>query len=345
MWRPIRKHYKVVLVWGVVCLLTFDTATACRFLARRRACRCQCAVTVCEPSCGQYMGPDCSSGGVIKDAPMVTEDVPAAPTPDEPMSPGDKPMPAEADMIPEKPMEAVPAQPALDDMPPVIKEVPMDDQPKAAAPAETEVPAPAEQPAEKPAPKAAIDDLFGDKPAEQPAAPPMPKEAPAAKAPVDDLFGDTPKPAEAPPAAPAAPAAKAPVDDLFGEPNPAPAKPAEPAPAPKKDAVDDLFGGENKPAEPAPPAKETKKAADDPFGAKIDVKDELLVMRQWIDNTGGFTVQGRLIEVQDGKVRLLKDNGKTCTVPMRRLSTEDAQYVQMVVSKLGTGTLIQLASR
>jgi hypothetical protein len=71
----------------------------------------------------------------------------------------------------------------------------------------------------------------------------------------------------------------------------------------------------------------------------------LLVVRQWNDNTGYFSVNGRLVEVQDGKVRLLKDNGHTCTVPMRRLSPRDVEYVQMVVAKLGTGTLVQLASR
>jgi hypothetical protein len=68
-------------------------------------------------------------------------------------------------------------------------------------------------------------------------------------------------------------------------------------------------------------------------------------MRTWNDNTGNFTVNGKLIAILDGKVRLLKDNGKTCTVPMRRLSPEDAEYVQLIAGKLGRGVLIQLATR
>ena len=67
-------------------------------------------------------------------------------------------------------------------------------------------------------------------------------------------------------------------------------------------------------------------------------------MRHWTDNTGTFAVNGKLIAILDGKVRLLKENGRTCTVPMRRLSKSDADYVQMVVAKLGQGVL-QLASR
>ena len=68
-------------------------------------------------------------------------------------------------------------------------------------------------------------------------------------------------------------------------------------------------------------------------------------MRMWNDNTGNFAVHGKLIAVLDGKVRLLKTNGRTCTVSIRRLSQADAEYVQSVVAKLGQGVLLQLASR
>jgi hypothetical protein len=44
-------------------------------------------------------------------------------------------------------------------------------------------------------------------------------------------------------------------------------------------------------------------------------------------------------------VRLLKDNGKTTTVPMRRLSIDDQQYVERVASQLAGNHLDQLASR
>jgi hypothetical protein len=172
-------------------------------------------------------------------------------------------------------------------------------------------PAPAEAPA-KPAP--AVDDLFGEPPAK-----------PAPAKPADDLFGEPAMPAEAKPA----PA----VDDLFGEP---PAKPA-----PGKEAVDDLFGT----PVVEPPAPKPAAAPDNPFGSVLSPAEDLLAMRRWVDDTGLFTVQGRLIAILDGKVRLLKENGRTCTVPMHRLSRADADFVQLVVTRLGTGVLVQLASK
>ena len=39
-------------------------------------------------------------------------------------------------------------------------------------------------------------------------------------------------------------------------------------------------------------------------------------MRQWVDDSGSFRVEGRLILILDGKVRLLKETGRTTTVPL-----------------------------
>src|SRR5688572_30067398 len=128
MWRPIRKHYKVAIVWGVVCLLTFDTATACRFLARRRACRSECVVTVCEPSCCETIVSDCSGtviqGGKHSDTIVEGKDD-LVPQPAEPMSPADNvPM----NRIDEKPMDDMPARdeekpaPMVDQLKPVQPE-------------------------------------------------------------------------------------------------------------------------------------------------------------------------------------------------------------------------------
>jgi hypothetical protein len=125
------------------------------------------------------------------------------------------------------------------------------------------------------------------------------------------------------------------VEDLFGD-APAAAQPvAAPAEAPAAPAA---------PA-PAPAAPRATPANEDPFGASPRPTEQLLVMRTWIDNTGNFTVNGKLIAILDGKIRLLKENGKTCTVPMRRLSQLDAEYVQVIAGKLGRGVLIQLATR
>ena len=43
-------------------------------------------------------------------------------------------------------------------------------------------------------------------------------------------------------------------------------------------------------------------------------------LRHWVDDTGTFSCQGRMLRMLDGKVQLLKDNGRTTTVPLARLS-------------------------
>ncbi len=169
------------------------------------------------------------------------------------------------------------------------------------------------------APAPAGDDLFGAPAAgDMPAAPAgddlFGAPAPAGDAPVpapagDDLFG---APAPEGDAAPAA------GDDLFGKPTS-----AEPAPA----NLDDLFGT---PAEPAPEAA-APAAESDPFS------DAFKSSRVWRDNTGNFEVTAVLAEVHPDKVRLLKDNGKFSTVPIRRLSVEDRQLVEAIASKLKAG--------
>lgn len=51
-------------------------------------------------------------------------------------------------------------------------------------------------------------------------------------------------------------------------------------------------------------------------------------MRLWHDDTGEFAVRGKLILLMPGKVRLLKDTGRTTTVPLDRLSKADLAYVE-----------------
>ena len=70
-------------------------------------------------------------------------------------------------------------------------------------------------------------------------------------------------------------------------------------------------------------------------------------MRQWVDHSGTFRVQGRLILILEGKVRLLKETGRTTTVPMERLSDADQRYVAEVISRYGSDLtqLQQLAAR
>jgi hypothetical protein len=70
-----------------------------------------------------------------------------------------------------------------------------------------------------------------------------------------------------------------------------------------------------------------------------------LPARKWVDDTGNYTVFGRLVVIGDDHVRLLKKNGRYCTVPMGRLSQADREYVQTLLVRYGTGTIGQLAVR
>jgi hypothetical protein len=71
-----------------------------------------------------------------------------------------------------------------------------------------------------------------------------------------------------------------------------------------------------------------------------------LPLRTWVDDTGQFRVQARLIQVLDGRVRLLKTTGRTTTVPLSRLSTADRAYVAQAVARYGQQLVApQLAAR
>lgn len=64
-------------------------------------------------------------------------------------------------------------------------------------------------------------------------------------------------------------------------------------------------------------------------------------LRKWRDNTGAYEVQARLAIIFPDKVRLQKENGRTTTVPMRRLSSLDKDYVRWVADQMirsGNGT-------
>jgi hypothetical protein len=61
----------------------------------------------------------------------------------------------------------------------------------------------------------------------------------------------------------------------------------------------------------------------------------MLPDRHWVDNTGDFQIRGRLILILDGKVRILKETGRTTTVPLSRLSPADREYVEQVISRYG----------
>jgi len=95
---------------------------------------------------------------------------------------------------------------------------------------------------------------------------------------------------------------------------PAPAMPAPPAPA--KPA----------PPEPAPAEKAAAPAT------QADTTSDTPAYRTWTDNTGNYHTQAQLVDVSGDAVRLLKSNGRTCRVPLDRLSVADRQYVDAVQS-------------
>jgi hypothetical protein len=182
-----------------------------------------------------------------------------------------------------------------------------------------------------------LNDLFGAAPAAPatPAEGEAAAEAPAAEAPAADPLGDlfgTPAATEQP-AAPAEPAAPAPAEAA-----PAAETPAA-APAASDNELNDLFGA------PATSAKVDQESVEKIAESSSSVTPELLPMRTWTDNTGNFSVVGRLIEIKADGVRLAKENGRTCSVPMRRLSQVDADYVQQIAASHGQGVIGQFVAR
>ena len=110
------------------------------------------------------------------------------------------------------------------------------------------------------------------------------------------------------------------------------AKPAEQPAAPP--------AGEekSKPADKEKKEEKPKAEEKDPlFGSAQSVLHEAGglasdEMRQWTDNTGSFSCRGRLVRFYEGQVRLLKENGRTTTVPLPRLSTGDLEFVNRQAS-------------
>jgi hypothetical protein len=58
----------------------------------------------------------------------------------------------------------------------------------------------------------------------------------------------------------------------------------------------------------------------------------------WVDNTGKYTVNARLVRFIEGKVQLMKDTGRTTTVPLDRLSERDLQFVNRQANAQKTTT-------
>ena len=69
-------------------------------------------------------------------------------------------------------------------------------------------------------------------------------------------------------------------------------------------------------------------------------------MKTWRDDTGEFSIRGRLVKLLDGKAKILKENGRTTTVPLHRLSRADFAFVEAQAEATRAGaTESTLASR
>ena len=56
--------------------------------------------------------------------------------------------------------------------------------------------------------------------------------------------------------------------------------------------------------------------------------------RTWTDSTGKHTVEAEFVDLKDGKVRLKKEDGRTITIPIERLSEADRAYVKSQIKQV-----------
>lgn len=383
----MRRTFRTILVGVLVLSMTVDSATACRYLARRcyRPCPPVCYVP-CYPTCYQpcYM----SSAGMtcqppcepcyaeVIEAPSMPSEEPftapqepsshAMPTPatvnkrsqlEMPPSaaPELMPSPGSAEAMPPgdqsdqwRATDEVPQLPAQPDnmfgAPPAGSAMPSDGlfgepahtepAPMATTPAPTATePAPAAtEPAPAATPPAASpNDLFGPLPGIEPTPPAEPGHemsgpsmSEPAEQPSTDLFGPTDS--------------TAPADNLFGPMGDGAGAPADDGASNMEGTPDEPRADKAAPAdEAAPPADNEKDEVDDLFGGFGAILREpgglaSGEMREWVDNSGRYACRGRLLQFRDGQVRLLKDNGRTTTVPVHRLSQGDLEFVERQAS-------------
>ena len=218
-------------------------------------------------------------------------------------------------------------------------------EPEAAAPAVAEPAAEPAAPADEPAEADdGLDDLFSDTPAE---------EAPATETDsIEGLFGDSPSEIEEPQQAELVVEADS-IEDLFGE-TPSEVKATEETePELERDSIEDLFGATpafdaevETVAELPAPAAGFEQAPVQVVAAETLRVDPLSSthVRIWIDNSGSFSTEGRLIEINQTNVRLLKSNGRTCTVPNSRLSEADEAYINSLREQLGDSPMVAMLS-
>jgi len=172
---------------------------------------------------------------------------------------------------------------------------------------------------------------------------------------IDALFGDTNEPATTDP-----------IEDILGTPATDETTPSLDLGTPPDNDLNDIFGDpgtgdpgtsdpdiptfdpiipETSPETDESPSGEEEVDLDDLFGSVNPSDKDDAGMRNWVDNTGLYKVQARLVTIRHNEIRLIKANGRKTTVAIRRLSNNDLRYVQQQIAKFGYGAVEKIASR
>ena len=65
--------------------------------------------------------------------------------------------------------------------------------------------------------------------------------------------------------------------------------------------------------------------------------------REWLDNTGTYSLVATFAGLADGQVTLVRSNGQAIAVPLDRLSEADKRYVASVSAAVLIGTVVEVA--
>jgi hypothetical protein len=280
-----------------------------------------CSCGPCD-GCGPSEGVVVESGSELsaEPQPATVEAIPPATVPRATVTVPTQPAPITTPTTPVNPAPPTPTPPAPTPPAPTPPAPTPPAPPSSLFEPEAPAPAPGTPPAEKPA--APPESIFETPSSATPPAEKAP--APTPPAPSGPAAGATPPAEKKPPAE---------SNDIFATPvTPAAAPELKPA---EKPATDE-GKKEEKPAE-KPAGEEKKKADEDIFSASPSVLREAGGLasdetRLWVDNTGSFSCHGRLVRFLDGKVRIMKENGRTTTVPLARLSAVDLEFVNRQAS-------------
>ena len=66
------------------------------------------------------------------------------------------------------------------------------------------------------------------------------------------------------------------------------------------------------------------------FGSESSPAKTEPAERTWTNRKDGRTITGKYLDYKDGKATVLRDNGKTVTIPLELLSDEDREYIKSI---------------